>query len=358
MSSADEKRTSREIDAQIAKDREQMVARMSKEPKVLLLGSGDSGKTTFMKQLKIIHGNGYSSEERAAFLRAAHENILDSAHGLILAAAEMGISPAKSGVEDAMENIKEFFQSRSKEMTPKLIGAIETIWADENIRSILPLPPDSKVFIQDTAAYFLSKVRAIGQSDHVLTDEDILNIRLPTTQITETVFVIEQYHFHIYDVAGQQKHRKHWIPFFDSVNQILFFISLASYDQFLVEDPTINRMHDALGLFGEICNHPLLKHIPITLFMNKMDLFETKLQTSQIKRFFPDFNKENNLKYGARYFEKKFRAQYDTAEVEPENAKLIYCHLTCCTDTKAMGVIISNVLQSMLVKSLRTGGLM
>ena len=34
-----------------------------REPKILLLGSSDSGKSTLLKQLKIIHGTGFSEEE-------------------------------------------------------------------------------------------------------------------------------------------------------------------------------------------------------------------------------------------------------------------------------------------------------
>ncbi len=48
-----------------------------KEVKFLLLGSGESGKSTFFKQIKIIHKNGqYLPEELMSFKTAIYSNIL------------------------------------------------------------------------------------------------------------------------------------------------------------------------------------------------------------------------------------------------------------------------------------------
>lgn len=51
------------IDKQIEEDR----GKFKKECKILLLGSGESGKSTIVKQMKIIHQNGYSRDELLAF---------------------------------------------------------------------------------------------------------------------------------------------------------------------------------------------------------------------------------------------------------------------------------------------------
>lgn len=50
-----------------------------KEPKLLILGTSDSGKSTFIKQLKIIHGSGYSSEQLSACRDTIHDNISNAA---------------------------------------------------------------------------------------------------------------------------------------------------------------------------------------------------------------------------------------------------------------------------------------
>jgi ABC-type phosphate/phosphonate transport system ATPase subunit len=53
------------------------------EPKVLILGTSDSGKSTLLKQLKIIHGKGFSDEERKESKRLILMNILTSCQSLL-----------------------------------------------------------------------------------------------------------------------------------------------------------------------------------------------------------------------------------------------------------------------------------
>ncbi|RXN06798.1 guanine nucleotide-binding subunit alpha-11-like protein [Labeo rohita] len=49
-----------------------------REIKMLLLGAGDSGKTTFMKQMRMIHGSGYSEEERCHYRKKVFQNISEA----------------------------------------------------------------------------------------------------------------------------------------------------------------------------------------------------------------------------------------------------------------------------------------
>mmetsp|Transcript_41302 Transcript_41302/g.106876 ORF Transcript_41302/g.106876 Transcript_41302/m.106876 type:complete len:197 (-) Transcript_41302:4232-4822(-) len=42
--------------------------------KLLLLGAGESGKSTFFKQMKILHKDGFSEEERLSYKEVIHSN--------------------------------------------------------------------------------------------------------------------------------------------------------------------------------------------------------------------------------------------------------------------------------------------
>jgi len=71
--------TSKQIDSLLNKEKKEV----KHEAKLLLLGAGESGKSTFAKQMQIIHKNGFSEEERITQRPVIYCNILDSITKLI-----------------------------------------------------------------------------------------------------------------------------------------------------------------------------------------------------------------------------------------------------------------------------------
>lgn len=74
-------RTNKAIDAQLAKDK-----KTGLPFRLLLLGAGESGKSTIAKQMKILHLNGFTAEEKALFITAIHTNVYQSMRTMIQAA--------------------------------------------------------------------------------------------------------------------------------------------------------------------------------------------------------------------------------------------------------------------------------
>lgn len=66
------KRRSREIDAMLARER-RAVRRLVK---ILLLGAGESGKSTFLKQMRIINGQEFDQKALLDFRDTIYDNIL------------------------------------------------------------------------------------------------------------------------------------------------------------------------------------------------------------------------------------------------------------------------------------------
>ncbi|XJO71200.1 hypothetical protein BDV3_000755 [Batrachochytrium dendrobatidis] len=353
-----DKQRSKEIDSIIAKER----ALLNKyhDPKILLLGSGDSGKSTFVKQLRILHGGGYFEDERKSFRPIILENIRDAIVTLITAASENNFEIKSDETKARIKTIFEHYRIGKDalsifKLNNKMTETIHAVWQDPDIQNVYSKRAtlEKKAMIPDNTQFFLDRVTNFSDLSYLPSNDDILYSRTMTVAITETNFSIENTKYRFFDVGGQQKYRKQWAPYFDTVDSILFIASVASYDQFLVEDPAINRMADAIQLFGEIAHNVLLHHIPLTLFLNKKDIFEAKLLYSDVIKHFPDFKgSPGNVKHAARFFQKQFESAC------MDQNKQVYIHFTCCTDTEAMDIIVITVIQVMLKKEFQNIGML
>jgi len=85
--SKDAQRTNQQIEEELARAREEL----KHEIKLLLLGAGESGKSTLAKQMKILHLNGYTQEEALKFKAVVYNNTVSSMRVLCLACHELNI---------------------------------------------------------------------------------------------------------------------------------------------------------------------------------------------------------------------------------------------------------------------------
>jgi guanine nucleotide-binding protein alpha-1 subunit len=105
--------------------------------------------------------------------------------------------------------------------------------------------------------------------------DDILRARLKTIGAVEHRFYIDgkssvPRDWIVYDVGGARTQRSAWVPYFDSVDAIIFIVSLSAFDQSLSEDPSVNRMQDSLRSFRELVSSKILKNVNIIVFLNKV----------------------------------------------------------------------------------------
>lgn len=54
-------------------------------------GTGESGKSTFIKQMRIIHGSGYTDEDKKGFTKLVYQNIFTSMQAMIRATENLKI---------------------------------------------------------------------------------------------------------------------------------------------------------------------------------------------------------------------------------------------------------------------------
>lgn len=322
-------------------------AKMANQVKVLLLGSGDSGKSTILKQMRLIHRVPFSSQEIESYRQLVFDNLTRGLKYLLDAMEEMELKVSEENLEyiDLIENARDI---RDGEPFPEAFyEPLKALWSDPNVQKAWQR--GNEAALPENLLYFFSALDRLFDPSYQPTEQDIIHCRARTIGITETTFNLKEHEMLMVDVGGQKSERRKWIHCFQDVTSILFLVSLSGYDQCLVEDRDANQMQDAMTIWDSICHSQWFKQTSIILFLNKNDLFEKKIPHSDIKNFFPDFDGESgDVKGGREYFKKRFGRLAQKAGRAKERE--IYIHITTATDTAMLRVVMAAV-EDMVLRS-------
>ncbi|CAL1593743.1 unnamed protein product [Knipowitschia caucasica] len=320
-----------------------------KEIKILLLGTGESGKTTFIRQMRIIHGKGFSEEDRKTFSKCIFQNIFTSVKAMTAAMTALKIPYSNPENEVYAKWIQDINTVQITHMERGYVDAIRRLWADSGLRVCYSRRCEYQLL--DSTEYYLSNLDRIASSEYIPTEQDVLRVRFPTTGIHDYSFTIKKITLRIVDVGGQKSERRKWIHSFEDVTSLIFLASLSEYDQVLEEKDTINRMTESLCLFSTIIHSPWFLSTSIILFLNKTDILADKIQTSDLKKYFPNFPGQRQSVEDAKTFIKKM---YEEQSVN----KTLYPHFTCATDTHNIRTVFEDVKDTVLLKSLGDYGIL
>ncbi|KAM9942377.1 hypothetical protein ACTFIW_001976 [Dictyostelium discoideum] len=300
---SEETEQSSKIDKSIETDRR----KLRKDVKLLLLGPGESGKSTIFKQMKIIQEDGgYSVEELLEYRAFVYSNCISQMEALLTASAKLNI-------ELEVEN-----KQRAANVLRRTIG---------------------------NEPCFFDNIDRYMREDFVPNEQDVLRCRVRTTGIQESEFTFDKIRLKIVDVGGQRSQRRKWIHCFDCVTAVIFVAAMSDYDQVLREDESVNRTRESLALFKEIVNCDYFKETPIVLFLNKKDLFKEKLKRVPLQSCFSDYTGPNKYKDAAMFIQSQYLAQ-------GPSPRTIYTHATCAVDTENIKFVFRAVRQTILSQAL------
>lgn len=340
---------SREIDEDLRRDQE----RASREVKLLLLGAGESGKSTIVKQIKIIHESYFTRDECLEYKPVVHNNTIQSLIAIIKGMNKLGISlddPTKmDDVQYFVESVISAEKSENKmpDMTNQLANAMQSLWEDKGVQKCFVRSNEFQ--LNDSAGYFLNSLRRISAPNYIPSQQDVLRTRVKTTGIIESKFRYKGLLFKLFDVGGQKSERSKWIHCFNGVTAIIFCVALSEYDLTLYEDEKTNRMQESLKLFDSICNNKWFIDTSIILFLNKEDLFKEKIRRSPLTIAFPEYKGAQTYEEASAYVRYKF----ESLNKQKASGKEIYTHFTNATSNHNMEFVFDAVTDVILRNNIK-----
>ena len=126
----DQRSKSKTIDKQIAKEKLQF----RRTVKILLLGAGESGKSTFLKQMRIIHGDEFDDDTVREFRNTIYINIIKGMRVLIDARDKLGIPFGDETNAKHAQFVFSYDNSKIDETAfQDYIDPLEKLWKDSGI---------------------------------------------------------------------------------------------------------------------------------------------------------------------------------------------------------------------------------
>jgi len=352
---------SKKIDQMIKQDQR----KMQQEVKLLLLGAGESGKSTFLKQMKIIHGVVFEPEQLKEFRRIIYQNMIKAMRVLVDANRKLNIPLRDPVNRKAGDEILLFdnFSAIDNHNIGDFYGLLRGLWNDPGIKEAFERR--SEFHLPDSMGYFYDHLDRIIIPDYVPTQQDILYCRKATKTIDEFRIIISNVPFLFVDVGGQRTHRQKWFSCFDKVMAILFLASSSEFDQKLMEDTRVNRLEESRNIFDTIVNHRTFADVSMILFLNKQDLLEDKVTRKKIdiSTYFEEFQDTEEIK---KYVSDKFSGNpMDLTDVRNfilylfvskhkhlHSQRPIYHHFTTAVNTKNIQYVFAAVKETILRKNL------
>lgn len=127
--------------------------------KLLLLGAGESGKSTIFKQMQILYSNGFTTEQKKSFLPKIGFNLAEGINTLCNAVIDLGIGTA---IED--QHAFDSILNMSVELKPptrEMAGQIQAVWKEPAVKEAWGRRAETQV--NDSLLHFINKVACLAQ---------------------------------------------------------------------------------------------------------------------------------------------------------------------------------------------------
>uniref|UniRef100_A0A0D3DVC9 Guanine nucleotide-binding protein alpha subunit n=1 Tax=Brassica oleracea var. oleracea TaxID=109376 RepID=A0A0D3DVC9_BRAOL len=371
--------------------------------KLLLLGAGESGKSTIFKQassdkrkivssvvltstiykfwvltlqIKLLFQTGFDEGELKSYVPVIHANVYQTIkllHDGTKEFAQNETDPAKYTLSSENMTIGEKLSEIGARLdyprlTKDLAEGIETLWNDPAIQETCSR--GNELQVPDCTKYLMENLKRLSDVNYIPTKEDVLYARVRTTGVVEIQFspVGENKKsgevYRLFDVGGQRNERRKWIHLFEGVTAVIFCAAISEYDQTLFEDEQKNRMMETKELFDWVLKQPCFEKTSIMLFLNKFDIFEKKVLDVPLNvcEWFRDYQPvssgKQEIEHAYEFVKKKFEELYYQNTAPDRVDRVFKIYRTTALDQKLVKKTFKLVDETLRRRNLLEAGLL
>eukprot|EP01127_Copromyxa_protea_P000430 TRINITY_DN10358_c0_g1_i1.p1 TRINITY_DN10358_c0_g1~~TRINITY_DN10358_c0_g1_i1.p1 ORF type:complete len:364 (-),score=78.92 TRINITY_DN10358_c0_g1_i1:54-1076(-) len=325
-----------------------------KELKLVVLGIAASGKSTFTRQMRMIHEASWTQAELENFYDIICANVYDGLR-------ELGLAMTKFGLEcNDPENTKRCRYYKELTEPPSIndveLERIKALWADKSVEKCVKQMREGSELIIHNLGYFIERLDVIAGENYIPSDDDILHCRQRSTGATETCFIKDKTRITLIDMGGQRPERAKWEKVLaDGVKGVFYFVALDEFNVPSTEEKGKTKLEVSLEAWKDLLTTAKLTNVSIILLFNKIDLLDEKLKTgfSCVLDQFPNYKGEKT-KDGFLDF---IRDMFVGSVPDTYNLDFISNFVCCALDTALMGKLFTEAQEHIVRRALAANGL-
>ncbi|RKK77739.1 hypothetical protein BFJ69_g6028 [Fusarium oxysporum] len=340
--------------------------RRKRQLKIILFGD-EHDKGHFLKQTRLLELP-LSNGERANVRVEARRFVASICRECLLIVDACAGYPEWINVHPVLGRVKEFV-SREETKDEETVESMVSLYCDEELRLALKqfghnLENIERRFLNGRFPHILTcpctgngnlskLLKRIFAPEYVPTEHDWFHFdqrRLePVAQ--EALIHRDSHTMRFLQITDRSTQRRKWIHILvDDAACVLFISDLAIYDQTLLEDETINRLHEDFLLFSSLVNSRWFTQTPFFVILSNVSDFRSKILQSPLSKWFPQFKGGSDGDAALKFIKDRFQ------ELAKANQN-VYIHVADIHSAEGVIAAIETMENTSLSKVLKELGM-
>ncbi|PNP79755.1 hypothetical protein FNYG_06848 [Fusarium nygamai] len=291
--------------------------------KIILFGD-ELENSLFLKQTRLFEIS-LSNDERADIRVEARRFVASICRECLQIVDEGVWKPEWTNAHPVLGRVKEIVLSEGTEDKETVEGMV-SMYCDQELRLALKqlghnLEDIERRFLNDRFPHILtcpctsngslsSLLKRVFAPEYVPTDHDWFHFdqRRLGRVVQEALIHRDNHTLRLLQITDRSTQRRKWIHVLvDGAACLVFICDLTIYDRSLLEDGTVNRLHEYLLLFDSLVNSKWFTQTPFFVVLSNASAFRKKIVHSPLSNWFPEYKGGSDGDASLEFMKGQFR---------------------------------------------------